>query len=170
MASGMVIIINPKTSDIINSRSIHKKGIYSLTFSEDQCLLFSCGIDSNVCLLDLNTLEIIKKYNHHNFPARCVCVSPLYKPNALSGITTPKYHILIGGGQDEKDVTQLAGKGGFEIRLWNFITGQEIGEISGHFGTVHSLVWTPDGHLAASCGEDGTLRMYKCKEDYFIKY
>ena len=74
---------------------------------------------------------------------------------------------MVGGGQDEKEVTTTRKKGGFEIKLVNYITSEELAEIKGHFGPVHSLAFTPDGKAFASGSEDGFVRLHFFQTDYY---
>ena len=79
-----------------------------------------------------------------------------------------KYHIMIGGGQDARDVTTTKAKeGSFESRLYNMIYEEELTQITGHFGPVHSMEWSPDGRGIVTASEDGTVRLQRFPLDYF---
>lgn len=80
---------------------------------------------------------------------------------------TDKFHVIIGGGQDAKDVTTTKVKeGSFESRLYHLIYEEEITQITGHFGPVHSMQWSPDGRGFVSTSEDGTVRVQRFPPEY----
>ena len=84
-----------------------------------------------------------------------------------------KYHIIVGGGQDDREVTQTSKKaGGFEMKLFNFITQEEIAILTGHFGPVHYVSFSPDGMKFASGSQDGMVRLhfFSYKQYFSSKY
>jgi len=161
---GTMNVFLTDTMSIDFKKKIHADAIVSFTFSKDKLFLFTCSRDETYCMLDPDTLEKIRVWNFHGSIARCIALSPLYKPNSKP---VERYHILIGGGQDEKEVTTTRKKGGFEIRLVNYVTNEELAEIKGHFGPVHSLAWAPDGKSFASGSEDGYVRLHFFQPDYY---
>jgi translation initiation factor 3 subunit I len=78
--------------------------------------------------------------------------------------------VLLCGGQDAKDVTTTgAQKGGFEMKLFNIINNERLGTVKGHFGTVHSVAFHPDGISFASGSEDGYVHYHRFLPEYFTK-
>lgn len=94
-------------------------------------------------------------------PVRTAFFSP------LMSVENGKFHVIIGGGQDPKDVTTTKSKeGGFESKLYNMITHEELAIIKGHFGPVHSLEISPDGRTLVTASEDGTIRAQRFPLEY----
>jgi RNA polymerase sigma factor (sigma-70 family) len=46
------------------------------------------------------------------------------------------------------------------IKLWNPMTGEELGRFAGHTGVVESVCFTPDGKTLVSGGTDGMVRVW----------
>lgn len=83
---------------------------------------------------------------------------------------TDKYHIIISGGQDPRDVTGTKEhEGKFESKLFHVIYEEEMAQIRGHFGPVHSLKISPDGRSFVTASEDGTVRLQRFPLDYLEK-
>ncbi|KAF4663877.1 translation initiation factor eIF3 subunit [Perkinsus chesapeaki] len=78
-----------------------------------------------------------------------------------------RQHVMIGGGQQARDVTTTSAKQGkFEACLHHMIYESELGKVSGHFGPINTLSWSPDGFTFVSGGEDGYVRVHHMDEDY----
>ena len=153
-AKGKMMIVDINTEEKLLEEKVHPgHPIFSFSFSKDFSMLASCGKDGKCKLLHPDTLEVLKIYDKQA-PCRCAAFNPL-----LDMEDTDKYHILIGGGQDARDVTTTAEQAGsFESRLYHIIFEEEMAQIKGHFGPVHSLVICPDGRGFVTASEDGTVR------------
>ena len=44
--------------------------------------------------------------------------------------------------------------------IWDVVTGDELLSLTGHVGHVNTVAFSPDGHLLATGGDDGTVRIY----------
>ena len=161
--NGLMMIIDYESEQTEKTEKIHPgHQIFSFTFSHDFSMLASCGKDGMWKLLHPETLEVVKMYNKES-PWRWASFTPLME---LEG--SDKYHILIGGGQDAREVTTTkAQEGSFETRLYHIIFEEELAQIKGHFGPVHSIEVSPDGRSFVTTSEDGTVRLQRFPLDYF---
>jgi WD40 repeat protein len=50
--------------------------------------------------------------------------------------------------------------GDSSIRLWDGVSGRDLGRLDGHRGQITSLVFWPDGQILASASEDHTIRIW----------
>lgn len=127
-------------------------------------MLITCSKDGTAKLLHPKTLDVVRVYEFTK-PCRAASISPFFDSPDMQ-----KFHVLLAGGQDARDVTTtLAKEGGFEIRLMSIIYNEQLGEIAGHFGTVHTLAFSPDGFSFASGSEDGYVHFHKLLPEYFTK-
>jgi len=146
--------------------SAHMAALTSMNFSEDRMLMVTSSKDQTAKLwaIDEGEPELIKQYKSDR-PINDVAISPLYNAEKDA-----KFHILMGGGQDAKDVTTTASSSGkFEALLWHMIFEEEIGTVRGHFGPMNCLAWFRDGRGFVTGGEDGYVRVHHFDNDYFTK-
>lgn len=133
---------NPTVTDIqfaLEDRS------YFITSSKDKCS----------CLIDVDTLEIMKVYKAD-------------APMNTAAITPGKDFVILGGGQEARNVTTTAeSQGKFEARFYHKIFIDEIGRVKGHFGPLNSIAVHPDGSGYASGGEDGFIRLHTFDKSYY---
>jgi len=146
--------------------SAHNSPVTSMNFSEDRMLMITSSKDNTAKLwaIDEGEPELVKTYKSDR-PINDAAISPLY-----SAEKDAKFHVLMGGGQDAKDVTTTASSSGkFEALLWHMIFEEEIGTVRGGFGPMNCLAWFRDGHGFVSGGEDGYVRVHHFDNDYFTK-
>lgn len=120
-------------------------GFYFLTASKDKCS----------CLIDVDTMEIMKVYKAD-------------APMNTAAITPVKEFVILGGGQEARNVTTTGeSQGKFEARFYHKIFVEEIGRVKGHFGPLNTIAVLPDGSGYASGGEDGFIRLHYFDKSYF---
>ena len=161
---GRFLIHDWENDKLVLSADIHKSEIFSFNVTYDHTMLITCSRDGTAKLLNPRTLEQIRVFDFVK-PCRAAIICPLFDHPDHQ-----KFHVMLGGGQDAREVTTtLAKEGGFEIKLMSIIFNQQLAEISGHFGTVHTLAWSPDGFSFASGSEDGYVHFHKLLPEYFTK-
>jgi len=163
---GTVIIWDATTGAQRTLLTAHHGEVTSVNFSEDRMLMLTSSKDFTAKLwaIDQKEPELVKTYKSDR-PLNDAHISPLY-----SAEENPKYHIMLGGGQDAKDVTTTASASGkFEASIWHMIFEEEIGSVKGHFGPLNCLAWFRDGRGFVTGGEDGYVRVQSFDNDYFTK-
>ena len=94
---GAIDIYDVLTGTKIHSSNPHKEAITDLRFSLDYTLLISSSRDCYCKIYDSQDLRVIRSYNAQR-PLNSAVISPLY-------LADSKYHAIIGGGQEIRDVT-----------------------------------------------------------------
>lgn len=161
---GLLIHYDLEESEVLDAKHVHNNEIFNIKLTPDFTMLFTCSRDGMCKLVHPQTFDEIRQYKFE-FPCRDVSISPLYESEE-----NQKFHILMCGGQDAKDVTTTgAGSGGFDMKLYNIIYNEMLASIKGHFGTVHSVAFHPDGMSFASGSEDGYVHYHRMLPEYFTK-
>jgi translation initiation factor 3 subunit I len=160
---GSLFIWSAEDGSQLQHIAAHRSFCTSLSFNEDRTLLLTTSKDQTAKLWSTDNFEIIKTYKTDR-PLNDAAITPL-----LDDKENPRYHILLGGGQDAKDVTTTAGSSGkFEACLWNMVFEEEIGQIKGGFGPLNCLAWFRDGRGFVTGGEDGYVRVHHFDADFFM--
>jgi len=159
---GSVIVYDAETGKQRHVMQAHEGPVTGMNFSEDRMLMVTSSKDQTVKLWAMDSYDMVKEYKTDR-PLNDAAISPLYNAEKDG-----KLHIMMGGGQDAKDVTTTAGSSGkFEAMIWHMVHGDEIGQVKGHFGPMNSLCWFTDGRGFVTGGEDGYVRVHFFDNDYF---
>jgi translation initiation factor 3 subunit I len=163
---GVVQLLDYNSGNILKEKQIHKEMLMDIDISKKEEVILTASKDGKSCVLDPDTFEVLHTMFPQN-PTRNLnsCkISPLF---SLGDDIEEKFHAILAGGQESRDVTTThAKKGGFEILFYNLMFGEELGAVQGHFGPVNTLAFGPDGKVVASGAEDATIRLHKLEEDY----
>lgn len=162
---GQIIIYDSTNGSLLHKLEAHKSTVTNINFTEDRMMMISCSKDMTAKLWTLDDYECIKTYKTDR-PLNDAAISPLYQVKDEK--TPAKRHILLAGGQDEKEVTTTTSASGkFEAQLWHMVYGEELGSIKGHFGPIHTIAWRRDGKGFVTGGEDGLIRSQLFDAHYF---
>jgi len=160
--NGIIDLVDTKTGEILLSAQPHVGQITSLSFSPDFSMLITASRDCFAKILEPDTLKEKRTFNAQR-PLNSGVISSL-----MLDEDNPKYHCLVAGGQEAREVTTTAtDQGGFEITFYNMIFEREVGSVRGHFGPVHSIAIHPRGHIFITGSEDGTARVHNLDSEYF---
>lgn len=122
---------------------------------EDKSYFITSSKDKCSTLIDVETFDVMKVYKAD-------------APMNTAAITPIKNFVILGGGQEARNVTTTAeSQGKFEARFYHKIFVDEIGRVKGHFGPLNTIAVHPDGTGYASGGEDGFIRVHNFDKSYF---
>lgn len=158
-SNGYVSKFDAQSGDLIKTVKVHDLTVTDIQFSDDKTYFITASKDKTAHVLDVENLDILKFFEA-DAPMNSACITPV------------KNFVILGGGQDAKDVTTTGSKQGkFEARFYHKIFEDEIGRVKGHFGPLNYVAVHPKGTMYASGGEDGFIRLHHFDKSYFdFKY
>ncbi|KAG0640644.1 WD40-repeat-containing domain protein [Tuber brumale] len=154
---GRVSQYDGKTGELIRDVQAHELDmqITDIQMAPDRTYFITCSKDKTAKILDVNELKVMKTY---------VTDTPLN----TAALTPKKDFVILGGGQEARDVTTTSQRQGkFEARFYHKIFEDEIGRVKGHFGPLNTIAAHPQGAGYASGGEDGYVRVHHFDKPYF---
>jgi translation initiation factor 3 subunit I len=154
-ADGSISKFDSKTGEELDRQTPFKKTITDIQTSSDRSYFIVASKDQTSKIFDVDTFEQLKEFES-DAPVNAACITPV------------KDYIILGGGQDARDVTTTAGgEGKFDAKIFHKIFEEEIGRVKGHFGPVNCLATHPEGSSYVSGGEDGFIRLHHLPKSYF---
>ena len=133
----------------------HRGQINDMQYNKDATMVITASKDNSAAVFDSETLDELKRFPTER-PVNSAAISPIFN------------HVLLGGGQEARDVTQTSTKQGkFDARFYHLIFEEEFGRVKDHFGPINSVAFHPDGKSYASGGEDGFVRVHHFDQTYF---
>jgi len=89
---GRLLKYDLEESSVVKAGDVHRNEIFTMTFSRDFTMLFTCSRDGSCKLLNPDTFDVIRSLNF-TFPCRNSAISPLYDAE-----DNQKFHVLLCGG------------------------------------------------------------------------
>lgn len=157
--------------------------VQCLAFSSDSKLLASGGGDDTIKLWDVTT-------------GRSVWTVKIYREFSFSGVGSvafnPKGDLLASGGeaiqlwdvQSGAEVRRLKSGGGSvvfspdgrllaatrsnQVVLWDVAIGAEFAQLQGHTDRIRRVVFTPNGQMLTSVGDDDTIRLWRVSDGQLL--
>lgn len=109
-----------------------------MQMSPDKTYFITSSKDKVAKILDVQTLQVLKTF-------------PTDTPLNSASLTPKKDFVILGGGQEARDVTTTSSRQGkFEARFYHKIFEDEIGRVRGHFGPLNTIAVHPAGTAYAS--------------------
>jgi len=126
----------------------HTSTVHAVAFSPDGTTLASSSYDRTIRLWDVSSARTIAVLKGHTSSAMSVAFSPDGRMLASGGASAS-----AGFGKDYPD--------DHTVRLWDVARRTNVATLTGHTGTVRSVVFSPDGTKLASGSHDGTVRLWQ---------
>lgn len=154
-SNGEISKIDTTTGETVATVQAHDGTVTDIQMSPDRTYFVTSSKDKTAQLIRVDDLAILHTYSSD---------SPL---NSAT-ITPVKNFVIVGGGQEARDVTTTSSKEGkFESRFHHKLFEDEIGRVHGHFGPINTIAVHPRGTSYASGGEDGYVRVHHFDKSYF---
>lgn len=170
----------------------HGYGVFSVVFSSDSKMVAAGGMGRTISLWDAATGEELRRFPfHRGQPARVAIspdgkvlasVSPANSLVCLYDANTGKELRLLQGHQSGVCCVAFSPNGKFlasgdnkgTVRLWDATVrnlpirppgqpDEELRHVSGDWGELHSMTFSPDSGLLAFAGEDGKIRLWNAR-------
>ncbi len=138
--SGEVKIWNAATGEVQQSFELHTKAATGVAFSVDGKYVASSGIDEHVNIYDLAAKKPLGFYAGHSRPTNAV----LFHPDEETAIS-------VSGGR-------AVGKN--ELKVWEFVSGDEVATAEAHDGRIAALALSKDGRTLATAGYDKSVALW----------
>jgi len=146
-----------KTGELIQDVQAHEVDflITDMQMAADRTYFITASKDKTAKILAVDNLKVLKTYVTDT-PLNTAC------------ITAKKDFVILGGGQEARDVTTTSSRQGkFEARFYHKVFESEIGRVKGHFGPLNTVACHPKGIGYSSGGEDGYVRVHQFDKPYF---
>lgn len=137
---GHVVLMELASGKTVAEFDVHSRSASCVAFSSDGKRLLSGGIDEKIYQHDLDQNQTLNFYGGHSRPIHDVIV--LSANSAVSA----------SGGR-------ATGKN--EVRLWNFVDGDEYGEFAEFGGPVLDLAFDSTQHRLAAASRDGSVHIFE---------
>jgi WD40 repeat protein len=129
----------------VNSLTPNLQTVTSLAFSPNGKILASASRDRKIKLWDIASGKEIRTFKIQN-------------SNVTSLVFSPDGKMIVSSNRDCAECNPIINP---EIKFWDVNTGEQISTLTGHSQTVTSLVFSADGKILVSSGEDHQIKIWQ---------
>ena len=167
----------------------HPTIVRCVAWSPDSRRLASCGDDGAICLWRAADGAMLQVLREHSANVAVVAWSPDGSLLASGGGGRSGGELFLWQSGDGKLVRAFGGQprtvsavawnkrgdrlmtGDSEgiLRWWGAQNGECLAQRRGHRGAVNALRASPDGQMLASCGEDGTVKLWDLESAELVR-
>jgi len=157
---GTIRVFDIRNGEQTNIIQEHSKAVMQISYNRNKTMFVSASKDGTAKLFDSKTFKCLKTYTTGR-PINTASICP-----------NEEYEVVaVGGGQAADTVTTTrVDNAQFRVRFYHLIYQEELGSVSGHFGPVNSVSFSPDGRGFTSGGEDGYVRMHHFDRSFFSDF
>lgn len=153
----------------------HTSSIKKCVFLDDAKKILSISDDKTVRTWDAKNGEEISSLTLANIPTsievsrdgkliilaqgKSVEIYDAESFKKLNEFSVPKLATAVTIHPNQKEF--VVADDDFTLYKYNIENGAVLESFKGHFGPIHSIQFSPDGEIYASCSEDGTLRLWQ---------
>jgi translation initiation factor 3 subunit I len=160
--NGYVAVWGADDGKLLKTLKLHAQPVTGICLASDGITLLSASRDRTACVVDVSTptAPTLRTYKTDR-PLNAVAVTPTFNPKEDDEASKKNGAVLLGGGQDEMQVTQTkVVEGEFEALIYSN-EGERWGSGKGHFGPVHAIRTVPGKQdMFATGAEDGCLYVH----------
>lgn len=139
-STGVINLWELQQGILIDKYQQHYQSVWSLGFSQDSNFLASVSSDKTLKVWDIANCQLLYQVSNE-FSILAVAIS--------------------GDGQ-----YIATGDSGHQVKIFNFMTGEELVSLMGHTKEVYALVFSPDNRYLLSGGRDTTIAIWQVPEIY----
>jgi WD40 repeat protein len=139
-STGVINLWELQQGILIDQYQQHYQSVWSLGFSQDSNFLASVSSDKTLKVWDIANCQLLYQVSNE-FSILAVAIS--------------------GDGQ-----YIATGDSGHQVKIFNFMTGEELVSLMGHTKEVYALVFSPDNRYLLSGGRDTTIAIWQVPEIY----